>query len=120
MVTVVGPDHQAILTRVAQDVGQIIRVLAGNPHVVRGERVRRKRLALTPEAVGQIVQNIGHPLRADLNEAPTDVRELARDLLFEKRMKCADYSQLELGKRRVLVKEVVMQEAPVRGMDADR
>ena len=120
MVTVVGADNQTILTRVAQDVGQIIGVLAGNPHIVRGEGVRRKRPALTPVAVSQIVQNIRHPLRADLNDAPTDLRELFRKLLLEKRMKRADDGQLELGKTRVLGEEVVMEKAAVGGMDADR
>src|SRR5262245_13420505 len=120
MVTVIGADHQTILTRVAQDIGQIIGVLAGHPHVVCRERVRWKRPALTPVTVGQIVQNIGYPLGADLNEAPTDLREFFRDLLFEQRMKSADDGELELGKSRVLGEEVMMEKAAVRRMDADR
>ena len=119
MVTVVGPDHQTILARVAQNVGQIIRVLAGHPHVIGGERIDRKCSALTPVTVGEIVQNIGHPLRADLNEAPTDLWKLSWDFLFKERMKRANHSQLKLGKSRVLGEEVVMEEAAVRGMDAD-
>ena len=53
MVTVVRADHQTTFTRVAQNVGQIVRVLAGDPHVIGSERVHRKRRALAPEAVGQ-------------------------------------------------------------------
>ena len=107
MVTVVRADHQTTLTRVAQNVGQIVRVLAGDPHVIGSERVHRKRRALAPEALGQIVQNIRHPLCADLDEAPTDLRELSRHLLFKQRMTRADNSQLELGKSRVRVEEVM-------------
>jgi hypothetical protein len=118
--TVVGADHQAILTRVGQDVGQIVRVLAGHPHVVGGERVRRKRPALAPVTVGQIVQHVGHPLGADLNEALTDLRKLFRDLLFEQRMKRADDGELEFGKSRVLGEEIMVEKAAVRRMDADR
>ena len=96
-----------------RNVGQIVRVLAGDPHVIGSERVHRKRRALAPEAVGQIVQNIRHPLCADLDEAPTDLRELSRHLLFKQRMTRADNSQLELGKSRVRVEEVMMEEAAV-------
>jgi hypothetical protein len=120
MVTVVGPDHQTILARVAQNVGQIIRVLAGHPHVIGGERIDRKCSALTPVTVGEIVQNIGHPLRVDLDEAPADLRELFRQLFFDQRMTRADDGQLELGKTRVVGEEVVMEETAVGRMDADR
>jgi hypothetical protein len=42
MVAVVGADHQTILARVAQNVGQIVRVLAGHPDIIGGERIGRK------------------------------------------------------------------------------
>ena len=116
---VVGADHQTVLTRVAQDVGKIVGVLAGHPHVVSGERIGRQRSALASVAVGQIVQNIRHPLGADFNKAPTDLRELFRDLFFDERMARADDRKLELGKSRVFREEVMMEEAAVGGMDAD-
>src|SRR5262245_52530706 len=121
MVTVVGANHQAILTCIAQDVGQIVRVLAGHPHVISSKGgVGWKRLALAPETVSEIVQNVGHPLRADLNESPTNGREFFGDLFFKKRVTCADDRQLELGKRRVVVEEVMMDKAAIGRMDEDR
>src|ERR671923_2225836 len=120
MVTVVRADHQTVLASVAQYVRQIVGVLAGHPHVIDGQRVRRKRPALAPVTVGQIVQHIGYPLRADLNKAPTDLRKLFGNLLFEQCMKRADDRELELGKSRVLGEKVMMKEAAVGRMDADR
>ena len=102
MVAVIGADHQAVFAGVAQDIGQIVGIFAGHPHVIGGERIARKRFPSTAVAVGQVVQNIRHPLGADLNEAPTDVGKLFRDFFFEKRMKCADHGELEFGKRRIV------------------
>src|SRR3970040_1921285 len=119
MVTVVGADHQTVLARMAQDVRKVVRILAGYPHVICGERVRRKRPALASIAVGQVVQNIGHPLRADLDKAPTDFRELFWQLLFEQRMTRTDDSQLALGKSGVVGEEIMMEKAAVGRMDAD-
>jgi hypothetical protein len=117
--TVVGANHQTIFARVAQYVRQIIGVLASHPHIIDSQRVRRKRPALAPVTVGEIVQHIRYLLRADLNEAPADLRKLFRNLFFEQCMKRADDGELELGKSSVLGEEVMMKEAAVRRMDAN-
>jgi hypothetical protein len=44
----VGADHQTILARGAQDVGQIVGVLARQPQVIDGQRIRRTRFYKAP------------------------------------------------------------------------
>src|ERR671914_1969928 len=51
VVTIVGADHERILSGMAENVRQIIGIFARHPHVILGEYVGPKRPALAPEAI---------------------------------------------------------------------
>src|SRR5688500_20329001 len=101
VVAVVGADHKTVLAGVAQDVRKIVGVLAGDPHVVGRERIIGKSPSLAAVAVGEIVPNTRHPLRADPDKAPTDLRKLLWKLFLEQRMKRADDGQAQIGSTRL-------------------
>ena len=61
-VPVVGADHDAIVARVFDDIGQVIVALAGNEYLVFSEWVLGEPFALSLRTPGDFVVHPGYPL----------------------------------------------------------
>src|SRR5437660_1081059 len=72
---IVSADHQAMLTGILEDPGQIIVRLTGHKDLVGLEGVFRKPLALCLIAPRRLVIDPRHPLRRCFDEPPTQMRE---------------------------------------------
>src|SRR5215468_12564896 len=73
--SIVGADHQAMLTGILEDPGQVIVRLTGDKDLIGLEDVFRKRLALGLITARRLVIDPRHPLRRRFDEPPAEMRE---------------------------------------------
>ena len=135
--SVVGPDDDAVLARVLDDIRQIVRGLAGHVDAVVAEQVLVRQLPgraaharemavgvflakghLGPGADEEIVHRVRHPLGGGLHEAPAKVRELVRDAFVDEVVERAHGRELE-PREHVLGEQVVVTQVAAAGVDAD-
>src|SRR5215813_2448742 len=80
---IVGTDHQAMLTGILENPGQIIVRLTGHKDLVGLEYVFRKPLALGLIAARHLVVDPRHPLRRCFDEPPAEMREQVRHVTHQ-------------------------------------
>src|SRR5262245_21317723 len=81
--SIVGADHQAMLTGILEDPGQIIVRLTGHKDLVSLEHVFRKLLALCLITARRLVVDPRYPLCRRLDEPPTEMREEVRHVTHQ-------------------------------------
>ena len=117
---VVGAEHDVAFAGMLQDVVEVVGGLASNEHVVFLQRVHAEPpLALLGETQLGVVEGVGDPLGADLDEAPAHVWELFGNALHQEVMEGADDGELELREAGVPGEEVPHIEVALGGVEAD-
>ena len=112
MVAVVRADDDVVVAGVFEHVVQVVVGLAGHEDaVVLEEAARQLDAALLPEALGEVVEHVGDPLRADLDETDAQPREPLRNTVPDDRMERSDHGELELVEAGLVEEEVVLGEA---------
>src|SRR5215813_11685162 len=80
---IVGANHQAMLTGILEDPGQVIVRLTSHKDLIGLEDIVRKPLALCLIAARYLVVDPRYPLRRRFNEPPTEMREQVRHVTHQ-------------------------------------
>ena len=126
---IIGAQHDLTITGIGQNIGDVVGDFAGDIHPVFSEQVLRHPPPQPAQAIPQIMADIGHPLSADLDKAPAEIREFAGNILFNQggeraaaggNGEGADHGQFKGGKGGVFGKQVMVGRRSVAGMETDR
>ena len=118
---VVGADDDVVVAGVFQHVVQVVVGLAGDEDATVAEKAAGQLdAALLPEALGEVVEHVGDPLRADLDEADAQSREPLWNAVPDQRMERAHHRELELVEAGLVEEQVVLGEAAGGRVHAQR
>ena len=84
--TVVGADDEAVVAHVAMHLLEVVVQLDGDPDVVLGEGIGAQLTAAPLQASFDVVQHVGDPVGAELDDAPLGVGEALRHARHQQRV----------------------------------